>query len=193
MNYATDSYTIDENTPDTLLSKVSGVVRVGADSGDAFNTSSDFSRIRMARVVTGNAFPDPLFIHSESITLSIKNNCKPNNALGVLGAFEITAGTFEVGGSITAYFSDVAAVQAVRDNADVTLDMCLVKQNAGFSLDLPLIALGNGQAAVVQDEAIKIPLDSPAATGASIDSTLDHTAMLVIYDYRSLGLTRRWC
>jgi hypothetical protein len=179
------STAIDENVSgaNTLLSKLPSVVRVPVAEAAAFNTSSDFTRIRLSTVSAINAFPTALFTYAEDLTLTVNNNNSPNNALGVLGAFEITAGTFEVGGEINAYFGDVASVQAVQNNADITLDMIAVKENAGIAIDVPLISLGNGRLNVEQDQPVKIPLENNAATGAKIATTLNHTLMMVFFDY----------
>lgn len=156
---------------------------VSLPSTNALNTSSDFSRIKLATVNETDANPTPLFAFANEITLTINNNVSPNKAIGVLGAFDATVGTFEVGGSITAYFGDVAAVQAVRNNADVTLDAHIVENNRGVSIDVPLITLGGGQPNVTQDEPITIPLSTEAATGVNIDTNLDHTLLFVFFDY----------
>lgn len=176
---------IDENVSgaNSLLSKISGVVRQPVVEADAFNTSSDITRIRLSEVSSTTSFPTALFTYAEDLTLTINNNNSPNNALGVLGAFEITAGTFEVGGEINAYFGDVAAVQAVQNNADITLDIITVKANAGIAIDVPLIALGGGRLNVEQDQPVKIPLENNAATGAKIVSTMNHTLLMVFFDY----------
>lgn len=180
-----ESFAIDENVSgaDSLLSKISGVVRVPVEEADAFNTSSDFQRIRISTVSATSAFTDPLFTYAEEFNLEINNNNEPNNAIGVLGAFEVTAGTFEVGGEITAYFGDVAAIQAVQNNADVSLDFILVRENAGIAVDLPLLTLGNGRLDVELNQAIKIPLDTEAASGAKVHPTLNHTLLWVYFPY----------
>lgn len=167
----------------TLLSKISGTVRQNVTEADAFNTSSDISRVALRPVSATNSNPLALFSYAEDITITINNNNSPNNAIGVLGAFEITAGTFEVGGEINAYFGDVAAVQAVQNNADISLDVIQVKANAGIAIDVPLIALGGGRLEVEQDEPVKIPLESNAATGAKIHPNLNHTLLMVFWDY----------
>ena len=184
--------TLDENTGGvTLKSKAAaaaGSVAVNTPpiaEADAFNTSSDVSRVRLASIAStgGVTNPTPLLAFVQEMTITINNNLSPNKAVGVLGGFEVTAGTFEVGGSLTAYFSSVAAVEAVKSNADVSLDLHFVKSNAGVSVDVPLITLGNGRLNVEQDQPITIPLDTPAATGAKILSTQDHTLLMVFWDY----------
>lgn len=150
---------------------------------DAFNTTSDIPRIKLAVVNDADSNPSDLFAFVEELTITINENVSGNKALGVLGNFEVTAGTFEVGGAMTAYFSDVAAIALVRANADITLDAHMVKDNQGISWDMPLIALGNARLNVEQDAAIKLPLENSAATGAKVDPNLDHTLLMVFWDY----------
>jgi len=144
----------------------------------AFNTSSDFSRIKMHQITDGNTNPSPLFAFLTELTLTIQNNITPNKAIAVLGAFDVSAGTFTVTGNVTAYFADVAAVQAVRDNADVTMDFALVKNNAGLVFDVPLIGLGDGRLKVEQDNPITLPLQTDAAEGAQ-----GHTLLINEFPY----------
>lgn len=132
---------------------------------DAYNTSSDFTRIKLASV-SADAAVQALFAFATDLNVDLKNNVTANKAVGVLGAFDTSAGTFEVGGTLTAYFADIAAVQAVRNNEDITLDFVLVKHNKGLLFDIPLLALGNGRLDVKQDQAITLPLDTNAAQSA---------------------------
>lgn len=130
----------------------------------AFNTSSDFSRIKLHLVnKDGVTNPEPLFAFLSELSLSVNNNVSTNKAVGVLGAFAVGAGTFEVSASITAYFANIAAVQAVRNNADVALDFAIVKNNAGMVWDIPLVSLGDGRLSVEKDSPITIPLTADAA------------------------------
>lgn len=143
-------------------------------ASDAYNTSSDVRRLAFGIVDD----PLPLFVYATDLTLSINNNASGAKAIGVLGNFDINVGIFDVSGSVTAYFQDIRAVNAVRDNEDVTMDLILVKNNSGIAWDVPLLALGNGMVAVEQDQAITVPLDTMAA-----QSSFGHTLLYVNFPY----------
>lgn len=179
-----DKVTIDmsfvavDNEQRTGLTGVKSGTRPSLLPGDAYNTSSDFYRIKLALVDAVDSSPSPLFAYATEMSLSVNNNVSPNKAIAVLGAFDTSAGTFEVGGNITAYFSDVTAVQAVRNNADVTLDAILTKANKGLLFDIPLLSLGDGRLSVEQDQAITLPLETNAA-----ESSFGHTFLYQSFNY----------
>lgn len=157
--------------------------RPEVDESEAFNTSSDFKRVRLSKVVDGDAAPTPLFAFAQDISVMVNNNISPNKAVGVFGAFDMTAGFFAVSGSLTAYFGDVAAQAAIRDNEDITLDMHMVKGNQGITLDLPLITLGDGKPSVEANSPITQPFTFEAAAGNKIHENLNHTLLLGWWDY----------
>jgi hypothetical protein len=156
---------------------------VAAAGEDAFNTSSDFNRIKLAIHSDTSGVADPLFAFAQDITISLSNKASIDKAVGVLGGFDSSIGNFEVSGKMTVYFASVAAMAAVRANANVTLDIEMVKNNAGISIDLPLLTLGDGRANVTMDKAITLPISCDAATGADIDVNMDHTMLMVFFDY----------
>jgi hypothetical protein len=172
------TYVAVDNEQRTGATGVKAGTRPTLSPGSAYNTSSDFSRIKLALFDGTNASPTALFAFCTELSLSIKNNVTPNKAVGVLGAFDTSAGTFEVGGKLTAYFADITAVQAVRNNSDCTIDIALVKENRGLLFDMPLIALGDGRLAVEQDKPITLPLETNAA-----ESAFGHTLMFGSFYY----------
>lgn len=141
--------------------------RVSAAGEDAFNTSSDIYRIKMSVIDPASSNPSALFGYVSEATVSINNNVTPNKAVGILGAFDTSAGNFEVGGSITAYFTTVSAVRAVRNNADVGLSVIGASSNAGFVFDIPLLGLGGGRLNVEKDAPITVPLEPAGAENAN--------------------------
>lgn len=156
-------------------------------ASNAFNTSSDFKRLKMTVLDPANSNPTALFAYVTQFDMNLNNNVVPDKAISVLGAFDVTAGQFTVDGTATAYFSDIAAITAVRNNSDVSLDWIVVKANAigtltvnqGVLVDMPLLAVGGGKAVVAQDKAIELPLTLPAAA----DRNFNHTLLVQFFDY----------
>lgn len=191
MNFTTaDKITIDLTGVATDVSTVDGPTslktgtRPALISGDAFNTSNDMSRLKLAVLDrTAGANPTALFPFLTEFTVSINNNITPNKAISVLGAFDVTAGQFIVEGSMEAYFASVAALASIRNNDDITFDFGMVKGAAsaksGVMVDVPLITLGDGRLEVEQDEAITLPLDIPAGA----DRVFNHTLLMTFWDF----------
>lgn len=152
-------------------------------AADVYNTSSDFSRMKMSIHSITDEAPTALFAFVTEATITINNNVTLDKAVSVLGAFDMTPGTFQVGGSITAYFASVDAIEAIRNNSNITFDCILAKQNHAIVFDLPLIALGGGRLNVEINQAVKIPLTMDAATAKDIDSALDYTALMTFFYY----------
>lgn len=151
---------------------------ISAPGEDAYNTSSDVYRIKMHVHDPNSSTPEALFGYVSEASISINNNASPNKAVGVLGAFDVTAGNFEVGGSITAYFTTVAAVKAVRANADVGLSIIVAAKNAGFLFDIPLLGLGGGRLNVEKDAPIMVPLEPAGA-----ENTYGYTMLYQVFPY----------
>lgn len=142
--------------------------RPGLVQDDGINTSSDIRR--MAFFIDGESLP--LFVYATEMTLTVNNNASGAKAIGVLGNFDINVGTFEAGGSVTAYFQDVRVIKAVEENTSCNMDIISVKNNQGMLFELPLITLGNGMLNVESDSPITVPLDVLAA-----ESKFGHTML----------------
>jgi hypothetical protein len=145
---------------------------------DAYNTSNDISRVKMTILDAGEANPDALFAYITEATITVTNNVSANKVIGIIGASDMTAGNYAASGSLTAYFVDVAALQAIRDNASVTLDFILAKSNSGIVIDFPLITLGEGRATMEQDQPVTLPLSFEGAKGP-----YGYTMSLGFFDY----------
>lgn len=169
-----------------LRSGVTGLkagTRPAIERSDAQVTSIDLKRVRLAKVVTGNSAPSPLYAFINDLTINFDNSSTPLKALTVLGGYDFEHGDFMVSGTMNATFFDIASVAAVRNNDDVTLDVAEFRNNQGWSLDLPLLSLGDASINVVQDKAINQPLSFDAASGAQIDPGLNFTALWTFFDY----------
>lgn len=163
---------------DGPLSRRAGNTITKALGEDAFNTSSNVYRLRMAMIDPTTMNPSPFFARVTEWTGTINNNVTSAKAQGVLGGFDTTVGNFDVDAEVTAYFSTVDVIHAVKCNWDVTFDAIYAKQNAGVYLDVPLVSLGGGRLDIEQDAAIMVPLQAAAA-----ESPFGHTALIGWFDY----------
>lgn len=152
--------------------------RIAIPGEAAYNTSSDIYRLRMNIVDPTEINNASLFGYVTEMTLAINNNVSPSKAVAVLGAFDATAGDFEVSGSVTAYFTTVSAVRAVRNNADVSLNIIAAHDNAGVAFDVPLLGLGGGRLGVEKDAAIMLPLEAAGA-----ENKLGYTMLATFFPY----------
>lgn len=175
---AADKVTLDLGfvATDTDLDQTSAKAgtRPALEDADAFNTSSDFSRLTIeGESVSGTG------IFFEDYSIEVNNNITPVKALSVLGNHDLVEGNFQVSGNMTVYFTTVDLVKAVRNNEDIQLDFAFAKNNAGLLFDVPLASLGEGRINVTKDEPIKIPL----AQNAARHSVLTYTMSSMNYDY----------
>lgn len=167
--------TADKMTCDLSFMALNNELRSGADGlkpgdrtntlkvEDAFNTSSDVYQLRLFVNDPLKATPKSLYAKVMEATISIANNASGNKCIGTLGSFDITVGNFVVTGEIEAYFSTVAAVKAVKQNADAGFNLIATKDNTGFIYDIPLLSLGGGRVNVEKDEPTKLPLEKKGA------------------------------
>jgi hypothetical protein len=152
--------------------------RVNALGESLVNTSTNVYRMKMSIIDPANPAPTGLFAYITEADIGINNGVSPEKAIGVTGAFEAALGNFEVTGSVNAFFSDVNAVKAVRNNADVTVDFIFGLNNGGFVIDIPLLGLGGGRLDVTSGESIKLPLDIAAGENAA-----GYTMMMCFFNY----------
>lgn len=145
----------------------------------AFNTTNNVPLYSMYIIEDGNTSPTPLFGYVTEMTLTIGNNLDPNKAIGVYGAFDLTAGILEVGASITAYFTTIEAVKIMKTNPDITLHTALVADNCGYLFDLPLVGTSS-------DNGLDIELNRPitlALTSEAYENSAGYTMGIFKFPY----------
>jgi hypothetical protein len=139
-------------------------------SETAFNTSSDFSRLRFLKQdLTG------IEQYLTELNLEINNNAEAVKALCALGAVDVNTGFFQVSGTFTALFTTTESLDAVRNNEDATLDFALVKENEGLLFDVMSLTLGDGRLNVELNTPITIPFSYDAARSGE---PFGHTLLL---------------
>jgi hypothetical protein len=168
---------MDYQTRSGLVGPKAGTY-INVSDEDAFNTSSDVYRMKMSIVDPTAINPSSLFAYVTDAKLSINNGVTPNKAIGVLGAFDASAGDFAVTGTLTAYFSTVGSVAAVRNNSDVSFNAIFANRNAGFVFDIPLMSLGGGRLGIEKDSPITLPIEMNAAENAT-----EYTLLSVFFAY----------
>lgn len=152
--------------------------RVGLPGEPPINTSQNVFLSRLAIVDPTTLNPLPLYGFASSITIDIKNTATPNKAIGVLGGFDVSVGDFNVSGKLTAYFSTIAAVAAIKNASNVCLQTIIALNNAGMVFDIPLLVLGGGLNKVVKDKPIEVDLTQDAAKCPN-----GYTMLACFYEY----------
>lgn len=147
--------------------------------GSAVNTTSNVKRLGLELVGSNTE----LYADVMTLALTINNAAKANKAIGKLGPFEFSEGNFTVSAAVQAYFSNVEALASIGNNANVTVDAIIAKDNQGIVFDMPLITLGDGKLKVVANEAVMLPLTADAAGAALIDPAKPYTLAIMYYDY----------
>jgi hypothetical protein len=147
--------------------KIKDGARVEPGSEEAFNSTSDIVRMRVNVTDSGSVNPIPLVGYVQEATLTVANNLTGNKAIGFYGNFDFSVGMFEVGGSITAYFTRVAELKAIRNDLDVGFNVIGAFDNKGFVFDYPLMTVTGGSLSVEADSAIMLPIDMMAVEGGN--------------------------
>lgn len=175
---ALQSYFRSGESGDEIL----GGTRIAAPGESALNTSSDVKFTKLA-VLGDDSTQTPLFAYATQADFAIVNNVSASKALSRIGGIDVNPGNFQVSGNVTAYFETVAALSAVRANADVsyTIGVFAELSQSGFIFDLPLLQLA-GEPQVAKDEDVMIPLQ---VTGAQ--NKFGYTALFSYFHYVPLA------
>jgi len=162
----------------TGLDGVKGGAHVAMPKQKLYNTSSTVFRLSMSLLDPTTLTPTGLFAFASDATFTINNNASVAEAVSVFGGFSIIVGNFTVGGSVTAYFTTVDSIKAIRNNSDVGFNAIFAQANKGLVYDIPLLGVGGGRLNVEKDAAITIPLET---FGAENDK--GYTMSYTSFDY----------
>lgn len=177
----TDKHTADfgyvalDNEQRTGATGVKSGTHVEMTQQKPYNTSSSVFRLAMTLLDASTLSPTALFAYVSDATFTITNNATATKAVGALGGIDITVGNFVAGGAVTAYFTTVESVQAIRNNSDVSFNAILAQANKGLVYDLPLLGVGGGRLNVEKDNPITVPLENFGAENAE-GYTMSYTA-----------------
>lgn len=133
---------------------------IAAPGEDAYNTSSDIYRMRIAAVDPTTLNPTSLFGYSTTATIKVSNGLTVNEAVGKLGGFSHSYGQFDIGGTLEVFFTSVLAIQAVRAKTPQTFDMIVARNNAGWVFDIPYCELSGALAKIEKNKPIMLPLNA---------------------------------
>lgn len=133
----------------------------------AFNTSSDFARLRIQDVdETG------LTIDIVSMVATFGNNVTIEEILGRLGARYINFGNFELIVELVTIFTEPKVLARIRENTVVTLDWVVQNRDGVIGIDIPSATLGGGARDNTVNESVKLNITATAfedeTLGASV-------------------------
>ena len=139
--------------------------RIEASGEEVYNTTSDIYRMKIAVSNPISSTLPPLVGYVQEGSIAITNNASPNTAIGTMGAIDFQFGDFEVSGSLTAYFTDIASVKSINDDSDCAFNVIGAYSNYGFVFDMPLLTLSGGTLNVEKDAPITLPIEKQAVEG----------------------------
>lgn len=152
--------------------------RIPAKGEEAYNTTSDIYHSKVYIHTTAEPNPTNLFGLVTESTIEIDNGATGLKGHGRLGPIDISVGDFSVSGSITAYFTTVEAIRAIRRNPDIGFYEVVASLNTGMIYDVPLLTLSGGMANVEKDSPITIQVDHEGA-----QSEFGNTLLFEFFDY----------
>lgn len=129
---------------------------------DVINTSNDVVRQRLSVLKLGQMNTAEIHSFVQELNITIANNLSEDTAMGHAGNVGSTAGDFNATGTATLYFNSTAALDAIRCNCTVALDMIYARKNSGVVIDIPELSLSGDGIQVEKGSSIKLSLDQSA-------------------------------
>lgn len=140
----------------------------------AYNTASDFSRLRLTEADETGGTTD--FI---DMNIGFGNNISPEKTLNTLGARHMNYGNYDVAGEANVILTEVSVMEAVRNNTTMSGEVGFNNVNGAFIIDLPSATFGNGVPEFTPDESVTLPLGIDAFE----DDTFGYTQSVSCFPY----------
>ena len=134
---------------------------------EAFNTSADFFRLRIANVDDTGLLSD-----FKDLTLTINNNVSPENVLGVQGARYINVGNFDLNVVGQALFTEATVPAKISGNVTVSADWTLKNNDGAIAVDVPSATIGSDGKEYPVNETVRINLDLEAFIDSFFGSSM---------------------
>lgn len=123
----------------------------------AFNTTSDYARLRITDVDETGLTTD-----FKDWTLTLSNNVSGEKVQGYLGSKYLNTGNLGVEVSGTFLFSNPLVPARIRANTRVTMDLILENADGGFAIDLPSLTLTSDGRDYPVNESVTISVTGTA-------------------------------
>jgi hypothetical protein len=123
----------------------------------AFNTTSDYARLRITDVDETGLTTD-----FKDWTLTLSNNVSGEKVQGYLGSKYLNTGNFGVEVSGTFLFSNPSVPARIRANTRVTMDLILENADGAFAIDLPSMTLSSDGRDYPVNESVTISVTGTA-------------------------------
>lgn len=134
---------------------------------EAFNTTSDYARLRIADVDDAGLTTD-----FKDWTLDLNNNVSPEKVQGLLGAKYLNFGNIEVSIEGTLLFTNPEVIDRIRDNTTVTFDFLVTNDDGAIAVDIPSMTLGNGARELPVNESVRVALTGTAFVDAALGTSV---------------------
>lgn len=130
---------------------------------EAFNTSSDYARLRVIDVDETGITTD-----FKDWTVSFDNQASPEKVQGQLGAKFINTGNFKVNIDGTFLFTSALVTARIRANTTVSMDWILQNGDGAVAFDIPSMTLGGGGRDYAVNESVKVAVTAEAFQDATL-------------------------
>ncbi len=133
----------------------------------AFNTSSDFFRLRIEDVDETGLTSD-----FKDLVVTMNNNVTPEKVLGLLGARFMNTGNFEFDIEASALFTNSLVPARIRANTTVSMDWLIRNDDGAIAFDVPSATLGSDGKEFPVNESVLINLKVEAFVDPTFDTSI---------------------